>query len=511
MKNNSVIIIGAGMGGLAAGIYGQINGYSTQIFEAYALPGGQCASWKRQGYTFDGCIHHLFGCNRTSRLYKLWEELGAMPRQLVPTHECAAAVSSNGRLFRDYYDPDRLQEHLGGLSPADAKVVRDYVHAIKLTAKADLWGESLMGTTGGLLKMLPAAIPTLRWFRPTMQQFAQRFSDPFLRQAFPLLEYSLPEVPFAIHLAKHAQGHLGSIQWPVGGSLEFARSIERRYRELGGTVHYRQRVDKILTEHGRAVGVRLADGSQYRADIVISNADGRKTIMQMLGGEYADRRIRAYCAEPADETPWAVHVFLGVNRDLAREPSSLVMLLDRPVTLAGHENRSIEMQTYGFDPTMAPPGKGVIKVELVSKYSYWKELYADRHRYDAEKASIAQRVIDLLEDYWCGIRAQVEVVDVPTLMTWERYMGGTHGFANMPCKKMNVVSSLVGRGLDCTLPGLSNFYLVGAWATSAGALFMNALSGRKVIKMMCCKDDRRFVASPTYPVPRSPAPDHLAV
>jgi phytoene dehydrogenase-like protein len=58
----SIIIIGAGMGGLAAGIYGQINGYETQIFEMHTKPGGQCASWKRKGYTFDACIHHFFGC-----------------------------------------------------------------------------------------------------------------------------------------------------------------------------------------------------------------------------------------------------------------------------------------------------------------------------------------------------------------------------------------------------------------------------------------------------------------
>ncbi len=48
--NKSIIIIGAGMGGLSAGCYGQMNGYNTQIFEMHTLPGGQCAFWKRKGY-----------------------------------------------------------------------------------------------------------------------------------------------------------------------------------------------------------------------------------------------------------------------------------------------------------------------------------------------------------------------------------------------------------------------------------------------------------------------------
>ncbi len=61
MEDNSVIIIGAGFAGLSAGIYAQMNGYRTQIFEMHDLPGGLCTAWKRKGYTIDGCIHWLVG------------------------------------------------------------------------------------------------------------------------------------------------------------------------------------------------------------------------------------------------------------------------------------------------------------------------------------------------------------------------------------------------------------------------------------------------------------------
>jgi phytoene dehydrogenase-like protein len=63
MKNSSteIIIIGAGISGLAAGCYAQMNRYRTQIFEMHNLPGGLCTAWKRNGYVFDGCIHYLFG------------------------------------------------------------------------------------------------------------------------------------------------------------------------------------------------------------------------------------------------------------------------------------------------------------------------------------------------------------------------------------------------------------------------------------------------------------------
>ena len=48
----SIIIIGAGIAGLSAGSYGQMNGYRTQIFELHDKPGGLCTAWKRRGYTF---------------------------------------------------------------------------------------------------------------------------------------------------------------------------------------------------------------------------------------------------------------------------------------------------------------------------------------------------------------------------------------------------------------------------------------------------------------------------
>ena len=70
--------------------------------------------------------------------------------------------------------------------------------------------------------------------------------------------------------------------------------MEKRYLDLGGTVHYRSKVEKIIVENNKAVGVKLADGTEHRADVIISNADGRKTIMEMLEGKYLDAKTRIY-------------------------------------------------------------------------------------------------------------------------------------------------------------------------------------------------------------------------
>ncbi len=220
--------------------------------------------------------------------------------------------------------------------------------------------------------------------------------------------------------------------------------------------------------------------------------------MEMLEGKYINDTVRGYCTPLTDETPFAVSVFLGVNRDLSSEPSSLVMLLDQPVSIADHEHDSIEMQIYGFDRSMAPPGKGTIKIELPASYDYWRRLSCDREKYKQAKQKIAEQTIALLENHFPGIKEQVEAVDVATLMTWERYMGGSQGWFTMPNRKFEfaVKEDRRDKKFKMTLPGLSGFYFVGIWATQMASLFNNANSGKTAIRRICEKDGRKFKATP---------------
>ena len=72
----SMIVIGAGIAGLSAGCYAQMNGYRSRIFEMHTKPGGLCTSWQRKGYTIDYCIHRLSGSKPGGSMYRLWEEIG---------------------------------------------------------------------------------------------------------------------------------------------------------------------------------------------------------------------------------------------------------------------------------------------------------------------------------------------------------------------------------------------------------------------------------------------------
>jgi len=159
--DKSMVIIGAGVAGLAAGCYALMNGYRTQILEMHTLPGSVCTSWKRKGYTFDGCIHHLAGCAPDSRLYGVWEEPGAMPRPVLFPEELVSVADPGGQTLTVYTDLERLEYHLQELSPADARLIEEYVRAVRSFARVDLMdlpviaGRDVFGT---LLAMLGLSI-----------------------------------------------------------------------------------------------------------------------------------------------------------------------------------------------------------------------------------------------------------------------------------------------------------------------------------------------------------------
>jgi protoporphyrinogen oxidase len=81
--SETIIVIGAGIAGLSAGCYAQMNGYKTQIFEMHDKPGDVCTSWQRKGFTIDGCLERLVGSAPGSPIYLCWQELGMIQGQKI--------------------------------------------------------------------------------------------------------------------------------------------------------------------------------------------------------------------------------------------------------------------------------------------------------------------------------------------------------------------------------------------------------------------------------------------
>ncbi len=464
MTQKTIAIIGAGIGGLAAGVTARKLGMDAHIFEMHSLPGGMCTAWTRQGYTFDGSIHHLAGCHPQSPLYRMWEDLGAMPRDVLFPEDLTQVESPDGKTLTVYTDLDRLEDHMMSLFPEDQRRIAPYLRALRAMKRHDVLALSATGLTG-LLSVLPAVPRIARWGRVTMKQYAGGFRDPFLRRAFPTVQYDWPDIPVVLHLNILSQCSARNYGFPKGGSLAFAQSIAQRFTDLGGTIHYGTAVAEILTKGRRATGLRLADGEEIPADAVISNAFAHTTLFRLLGREFVDPKTVAKYAVPVDKMTMGIHVSLGVDRDLSEEPHALVWLLDRPVQLADQTVDRIAIELYGFDSTLAPAGKSVIKVLLNTSYAYWTDLATDESRYREAKEQLVDAVVDVLEPRFPRLGSQLEVSNVATPLTTERFTGNGLTYTS-ESGKLDTASMMFSAPKK--LPGLDRFYYIGQSAGGGG-------------------------------------------
>ena len=119
MSSKSMIIIGAGLAGLATGSYAQMNGYKTKIFEMQEKPGGVCVSWKRKGYTFDYAVHNLFGVTPNSVNNHMWQELGALKGlKTYSFKEFVQVEDPSGKVFTVHTNLNELKKHMEELAPS---------------------------------------------------------------------------------------------------------------------------------------------------------------------------------------------------------------------------------------------------------------------------------------------------------------------------------------------------------------------------------------------------------
>lgn len=485
-----LIIIGAGIAGLSTGCYAQMNGYDATIFELHNKPGGVCTSWNRKGFTFDYCIHNLVGTGK-SGVKQVWNELHAFKGTEIVDYDIFARVEDSRNQLNIYTDLEKLEKHLKGIAPEDSKVIEEYVKAGSSLAGANFF-EMGMGGTRNKLKIVPHIFSVMKWGKITLNDYAEKFNNEFLKKAFPHFQYNVPgsEMPMFPHLLFLAGFKMGDLGWVKGGSLEFSKRIEKRFIELGGEIQYRVPVEKIIVENDTAVGVILADGTEHRADVVISAADGHETIYEMLEGKYTNSIIDSYYQAYIDEQAFGLTVYLGLNRDLSGEPHAISLLLDEPVKLELKEMDSLYLELFDSSTELAPEGKSVVKVVAEGNYDYWKDLRADMEKYRSEKEAVYRNVLEVLEKRFPGISGQVEVFDVTTPVTVERFTHNFHGLQpwGAPKSQMKVMMG----GLSKTLPGLKNFYMVGQWASAMIGISNAAITGRNLVKELCKKDGKKF-------------------
>ncbi len=494
--SKKIAIIGAGIAGLSAGCHLQMNGYDTEIFESHTRAGGLCTAWKRNGYVFENCIHWLCGTNPADSFYAPWNTLVDMQGlEFVHPEEYMLVEYVDGSTVTLYADADRLKREMLRVAPKDEDLIREFVGAVKRFTRFQIPMEKPPDIEGFLdkislvVKVLPFFRDYKKWSSISIREYARKYKSPLLRKA---IDISLQSERSALSLVlMFAWTHNKNAAYPVGGALKLVDLIEKRYRQLGGEIHFGSRVKKVIIENDTAQGIVLENGQTRHADIVVSAADGYFTIFDMLKGRYVDQGIKDLYDNCA-VMPSYVQVYLGVARTFKGEPDTLVLQLENPLVVDnGTEHEYVIFRIYDQDPTLAPAGETVITTMLkTSNYEYWVDLREkDREKYELEKERIANTVIKALDKKYGNVKSTTKAVDVSTPATVIRYtdnwQGSHQGWITTP--------EMGFRQFKKALPGLENFYMAGHWAEQAGGLPSSVVSGRHVAQIICVRDGKKFV------------------
>ncbi|TRD22881.1 phytoene desaturase [Palleronia caenipelagi] len=312
MDNSHAIVIGAGLGGLAAAMRLGAKGYRVTVLDRLDVPGGRGSAITVNGHRFDlgptiVTVPQLFR--------ELWADCGrdfdadVDLRSLDPFYEIRWPDGSH---FTARPDENAMRAEVARLSPED---VAGYDKFLK-DSEARYWfgfenlGRRSMHKLWDLIKVLPT-FAMLRADRSVAAHAARRFKDERLRMAFSFHPLFIGGDPFRVTsmyiLVSHLEKEFG-VHYAMGGVAAIAEAMANVVRRQGGTVRMGAEVAEILSvpEDGtrRVTGVRLDSGEVLDAGLVVSNADTGHTYKHLLKGK------KRWTPRKLDRSRWSMGLYV---------------------------------------------------------------------------------------------------------------------------------------------------------------------------------------------------------
>lgn len=207
-----------------------------------------------------------------------------------------------------------------------------------------------------------------------------------------------------------------------GGTDLFISLMDKELAANGVDARVGVLVDKIIMEDGKAVGVR-AGGKQVRARSVVSNANLKTTVLDMLDDGAVSPEFRAK-TQAVRVNNSSCQVYMGI-----KPGEKIAFIGDLLFTSTAPKfdaelmlSKNVTSRTFSvYYPDMRPggPERYTIVASSNARYEDWDGLTPEQ--YKAEKARLAEETLDALEKYIPGARGKVDHLEVATPRTFRRY------------------------------------------------------------------------------------------
>ena len=362
------LVIGSGFGGLAAAVRLCARGWRVQVLEKLNEPGGRARVIHVDGYTFDAgptivTVPFL--------LEELWELAGRKLandvelRLLDPFYRIRF---DDGDHFDYSADPERMRDEVLRIDPtagpgyAAFMAEADLCYALGFEAL----GSQSFDSISGLFKAVPAMVRMKGW-RSLHAMVATHLKHPKLRQAMSLQALLIGGNPFSVtcvfSLINALERRFG-VHWAMGGTGALVNGLVDLIEDMGGSLRTGAEVSRIDVNHGRAIGVTLANGETIPADIVVCNADTAWTYKNLIDPKHR----KVWTNAKVEKGKYSMSLFVwyfGTNKRFEDVPHHMMLLGPRYEALLKdifkNHRLADDFSLYlhrptATDPAMAPEG-----------------------------------------------------------------------------------------------------------------------------------------------------------
>lgn len=475
MMGKKVLIIGAGLAGLSAGIHLQKQGIKTEIFEISGQAGGMCTAWERKGYRFDGCIHWMVGTKHNSSIYRLYRDVDTLSEDTTIYNSESIETEINGVMYKIPLKFEEFQEFLLSVSPQDSSIIQEFCKNIAIMMSNDM----PLGMPTGPIAMIKflknnKGFISLagKYTGISVGNYFSEVQTPLLKSIlFSLMPEKYSSFALIMMLANRMNGNAG---YPLGGAHDVIYRMEKLYRELGGDIHFSSKVDQIVVEDGKITALE-AKGQRYSADSVIGACGLYDLLKNMLGGKYKHKQLDQLLENAPLFEPIAV-VSFGLKQKFNIPFSQTYECPEGIETAPGYFNYRLNLHSLEFDISSAPQDCSSVMIILQTNLDYWQNLRKQNiTEYNKKKQELALQVSSAIDKRIPGFSGAIEVTDVATPATYIRYANlykaSWEGFEPTP----DIIRTNITKKVD----GIKGLHLCGQWTTIGGGICTAVQSGKE--------------------------------
>lgn len=462
-KRYDAILIGSGIGALAAAYLLADKGKSVLILERHYALGGFTHVFKRKRFEWDVGVHYIGEVgNERSVLHQIFKKLSGGKLHWADMGDIYDRVIIQDDVYDFPKGREAFREAMKSYFPEEGKVIDEYIDLIYQTARAsgDYFAERALP---GLASALAGPMMRRKFLRhaerSTLEVLQELGASPRLIAVLTAQygDYGLPpaQSSFAMHAMVVKHYFKGGF-YPVGGSGSIPDTIIEQIVEKGGEIYSNAEVAEIMIQGNKATGVKMSDGYEIQADMVISNAGAYNTFGKLLPKSHQDQTVLDKLGAIGLSASHAC-LYVGLNKsdeelNTPRHNYWIYPGYDHDESLSRYlkdAEADLPVAYISFpsakDPAFSEkyPGRSTVEIVTLARwdqYLNWENTgwHKRGDDYETFKKETADRMLKILFSVEPQLEAHVEVAELSTPLSTKHFMnyerGEIYGLAHNPAR-----------------------------------------------------------------------------